>query len=387
MFNSFNKVSKFTAQGDRIMDFMNTIRNSSIVCRWLGCKKNIYYGQAYTKDLKLIYSIANDYNITIAETSRKGLLHTLSKYKKRYGIVIGAIICFILWGVLSNIVVTITIKGNNTINDETILSCLEDCGLTKGAYIPNVDFKSCEYALRLNIDNVGWASVRHDKGRVVVSIDETENPPDMLHDNNPCNLVSKVSARIVSVRVLNGQLMTPIGNGVTEGELLISGIVKNDKDMVRYVHAMGEVIGEYDKTITLTQPLIENVVYNTGEVKTYKELDLFNFRIPLYIGSKDVSNAHVDSNLEYFNMFGNNIPIGLFTTTTEKYSTIQKNYSEDEAKSILNSRRKTYEQNFLKDTDIIDVKETFSVDKESVTLTLTYTLQGDICQQKDIFIR
>lgn len=387
MFNKINRVSRFTAQGDRIVDFMNKIRNSSIVCSWLGCKKDIYYGQAYTKDLDFLYSVAKDLNIELKETSRKGLFNTFSKYKKRYGLMIGAVFCLSIWVILSNIVVNITIEGNDTINETVILSCLDEMGLSKGAYIPNIDFKSCEYGLRLNVDNIAWASIRHNKGRIVVSIDEMVNYHEMLQDNNPCNLVSKVSARVVSVRVLNGQLMTPIGNGVTDGELLISGIVKNNKEVVRYVHAMGEVIGEYEDTVTLTQPLTEERLSTTGNISDYKDLQLFGLNIPLYIGSKDVSNSYVKSNTEYFKLFGNNIPIGLTTTTTEKYKSTQKTYTEEEAKQILKSRRQTYEDNFLKDVDIIDVKENFSVIDGKISLTLNYTLQGNICEVSDLFIR
>jgi similar to stage IV sporulation protein len=288
--------------------------------------------------------------------------------------------------VLSNVVVTITIEGNETISESKILSCLESNGLSKGAYIPNVDFKTCEYALRISLDNVAWASIRHNKGRIVVSIDETVDVPEMLKDNNPCNLVSTVSARIVSVRVLNGQLMTPIGNGVTKGQLLISGIVKNDKELVRYVHAMGEVIGEYKQSITLTQPLTETAVAKDSNTKIYKELDIFNLKIPLYVGLKDTNNSYVSSNTEYFTLFGNTIPIGIVTNKVSKYVSVQQDYSEDEAKAILNTRRKTYEINFLDDVEIIDVQENFSVDDDKVTLTLDYTLQGNICTQQDIFI-
>jgi similar to stage IV sporulation protein len=325
--------------------------------------------------------------ITLIETSRKGLLNTLSKYRKRYGIVIGGVACLALWWVLSNVVVTITIEGNETISDSKILSCLEDNGLSKGVYIPNVDFKTCEYALRLKLDNVAWASIRHNKGRVVVSIDETVNTPEMLKDNNPCNLVSTVSASIVSVRVLNGQLMTPIGNGVTKGQLLISGIVKNDKEIVRYVHAMGEVIGEYKQSITLTQPLTETVVTKEDTPKTYRELDIFNLKVPLYVGLKDTSSAYVSANTEYFTLFGNTIPIGIVTSKVSKYVSVQRSYSEDEAKAILNTRRKTYEVNFLNDVDIMDVQESFSTDDGKVSLTLEYTLQGNICEQMDIFVK
>lgn len=387
MFNKINSVSKFTAKGDKIIEFINTIRNSSIVCSWLGCKKDIYYGKVYTKHLEVLKSIAKDLDIELKETSRKGLFNTLSNYKKRYGIFIGIVFCIALWIVLSNVVVTINIEGNETISDDLILSCLDEAGLSKGTYIPNIDFKSCEYALRLNLEDVAWASIRHDKGRVLVRIDEMVNHTEMLKDNKPCNIVSKVSARIVSVRVLNGQLMTPIGNGVTSGELLISGVIKNDKEMVRYVHAMGEVIGEYKETITLTQSLNEVVTSTSEEVKTYKELDLFNLNIPLYIGKKDISNAYVKSNTEYFELFGNKIPIGIVTTTSEKYISNDVIYSVEEAEAILNSRRKTYEINFLKDVTIIDVKENFTTTDDKVSLTLEYTLQGDICETQSLFIR
>ena len=387
MFNKFNSVSKFVVSGKRVLEYINAIRDSSIVCSWLGCKKDLYYGRVYTKDIPYLKQLAQDMEVEFLEKSRRGLFHFLGKYKKRYGIYIGVVIALTIWTILSNVVVTITIEGNENVSDSAILSCLQDMGLKKGAYIKDIDFKSCEYALRLNLDDIAWASIRHSRGRLVVSVNETVNKPTMLQQNIPCNLVSTKSARIVSVKVLNGQLMEVIGNGVKSGDLLISGIVKNEKEVVRYVHAMGEVIGEYQESITLTQPLNDSYVTTSNSTNTYKELELFNLSIPLYIGSKDIQSSYTTTSTEYAKLFGNTIPIGIKTIQANQYITVNKIYSKEEAKAILQDRKCTYEKNLLSNVTIVDCKQQYTINKDSVTLKLQYLVQGDICQQRDIFLR
>lgn len=387
MFNKFNSVSKFTAEGIHIIDFMNAIRQSDIICSWLGSKKDVYLGQAYTRDMKTIRNIAQELNISIEEKSKKGFFHTLKKYRKRYGIFVGILICLTIWIVLSNVIVTIEIKGNKNVSDEVILSSLESVGIKKGAYIPNLNFKDGEYQLKLSNENIAWCSIQNTNGRLLVRIDEMVTSPEMLHDNIPCNLVAKTGATIISFSVLNGQLMTPIGNGVTENEVLISGIFKNDKETVRYVHAMGTVIGEYQEDISLSQSLTEDVVTTSNDIKIYKDLDLFGLKIPLHVGKKDTLNSCVNTSIEYLKMFGNNIPVGIVTTESKKYITNTITYSEEDAKKILQSRKDTFEKNFLKGIKIIKVDENYTISEEKVTLDLKYTLQGDICKEVPIFIR
>ncbi len=385
MFNKFNSVSKFTAEGVRIMEFMNDLRQSDVVCTWLGSKNGIYFGKVYTKDMKTLHTMANSLNVTIEEKTKHGLLNVFKRYRKRYGILIGIVVCLVLWFIFSTTIVTIEIKGNQTVSDDAILSTLESVGIKRGAYLPNLNLKDGEYRLRLQNENIAWCSIRNNFGRVLVRIDETVSPPEMLHDNTPCNLVAKTGATIVSFSVLNGQLMTPIGNGVAQGEVLISGVSKNDKGLVRYVHAMGSVIGEYEESITLSQALTENIT-TTGDVTTYEDLEILGLKIPLYVGKKDTLNCRTDSQVQYFKLFGNNIPIGIVTTQSTHYSTIIKNYSVDDAKQELNSRRETFEQNFLNSVEIVNVEENYTITDESVTLSLNYTLRGNICEEQTIFI-
>jgi similar to stage IV sporulation protein len=150
---------------------------------------------------------------------------------------------------------------------------------------------------------------------------------------------------------------------------------------------MGEVIGEYKQTITLQQPLEESLTVKSDSSHTYTDFELFNWSIPLYVGAKDTSNAYVTTNTEYFTLFGNSIPMGLTTTTAQAYTTTTKTYSEDQAKNILEERRATYEQNFLKGVEILNVEEVFATTDSSVSLTLEYTLQGNICETRDLFLR
>jgi similar to stage IV sporulation protein len=367
------------------MEFMNDLRQSDVVCTWLGSKNGIYFGKVYTKDMKTLHTMANSLNVTIEEKTKHGLLNVFKRYRKRYGILIGIVVCLVLWFIFSTTIVTIEIKGNQTVSDDAILSTLESVGIKRGAYLPNLNLKDGEYRLRLQNENIAWCSIRNNFGRVLVRIDETVSPPEMLHDNTPCNLVAKTGATIVSFSVLNGQLMTPIGNGVAQGEVLISGVSKNDKGLVRYVHAMGSVIGEYEESITLSQALTENIT-TTGEVTTYEDLEILGLKIPLYVGKKDTLNCRIDSQVQYFKLFGNNIPIGIVTTQSTHYSTIIKNYSVDDAKQELNSRRETFEQNFLNSVEIVNVEENYTITDESVTLNLNYTLRGNICEEQTIFI-
>ena len=63
MFNKFNSVSKFVVSGKRVLEYINAIRDSSIVCSWLGCKKDLYYGRVHTKDIPYLKQLAQDMEV------------------------------------------------------------------------------------------------------------------------------------------------------------------------------------------------------------------------------------------------------------------------------------------------------------------------------------
>jgi similar to stage IV sporulation protein len=230
--------------------------------------------------------------------------------------------------------------------------------------------------------------VRNTGCRVIVEVNERTKIPEMVSTTRPCNVVSTKDAQIVGLKVYMGMLVPMLGDGVRKGDLLISGVVEGSHQNTYYVHAMGDIIGRYEEKVSFSQNMTDNImVYDDEIIK--KSISVFGFRIPLYI------NKSIDSEYEYAEQINNfkllklTLPVGIVISEYNPYTVESVSYTEEEAEELLNEKVKRYEQNFLSDDSvkIIDNKIQTSIKDNVMTITVTYTLEGNIGETQEILAK
>ena len=190
MLKNIRGIIDFKVSGENVYKFINGIRDKHIVCTSQQCREGCFYGQIYRRDEKKAEDIADETGVNIEFTDRHGFRFKATRYRFRFGIILGIIITFGFVFYCSNIVVSIEVCGNNEITREQVISALADIGIYKGRFIPDINFHSCEQKLRLSIPDIAWTGIRHTGSRIVVDVTEVTAPPEMILDDVPCNIVS-----------------------------------------------------------------------------------------------------------------------------------------------------------------------------------------------------
>ena len=388
MFDNIRGVIAFKGEGISADTFINDIRDNRIVCYQLKIIKGCIYGKIYRRDYKLLKKLAEKNGISLSVIKTKGLVFKIIPYKRRYGFIAGFLISIFIIILLSNTVIKIEIQGNKDISTEQILAILNEYGVCEGKFIPSLDYQSIERRILISDKRIAWIGIRNIGGRVAVEVDEMVKSPLIIPQNVPCNIVSSKNAQIISAKVFSGKLMVKAGDGVREGQLLISGAVTDKRGKSVALHSYGEIIGQYTEKQSFSQPFSEEIYVKTGNEITKSQLKFFGLRIPLYL-KNDTGNleCEYEESISYISFFSMNLPIGIVHQKYRPFTKSLVDYSEAEAETLINNKIAVFEENFLKNKTIISKEIQKTTDEEELKFTVLYTLQGTIGEEKEFLLK
>lgn len=378
---------RINAKGKQLNRFINAIHQHRIDCRGQFCRGEVFHCDIYRRDLKELQDIAKNCGIELKTAEYDSLSARLFRYRRRLGLLIGILLAFTAALYFSQVVVTIEIEGNSVVSDEVILSALEELDIKAGTPVCKINIPYCENKLRLMIDDVAWAGIRHTGSRLVVQVTEVEHVPEMLLDRVPCNIVASRNAEISSVLVRSGQLKHIVGDYVPKGTILISGVDETDNGRTFVHHAMGDIRGIYEENVSFSAPFHAEEALPTGRTDTQRTMRLFSLDIPLYFGKSNYSSPS-ETKEKNAVIFGHELPLGIKTRTVSETAVTEKDYTEEELTEKLMERVYLYENNFLGNgTKILSRDITTETNGDALTLRAAYRLEGNICEQRDIFIK
>ena len=177
---------RITAKGKNLYRFINMIHCGRIMCFEQFCRNDTFFAEIYRHDLAKVMPIAEECGIELEHRELPTLSSKLLKYRRRIGLLIGAVFAVFIIAYFSNVVVTIEIQGNNTVCDEDILAVLDELGIRSGAHIRDLDLRYCENELRVRVKGVSWAAIRRTGNRIVVDVTEVVPAPEAPKRNVPC---------------------------------------------------------------------------------------------------------------------------------------------------------------------------------------------------------
>ncbi|MBD5159998.1 MAG: sporulation protein YqfD [Ruminococcus sp.] len=388
MKNQIKGCVRINASGKNLYKFINALHDSDVDCFGQYCRNDVFYAEIYRRDLKEVQEIAENLNIEMTSFEYDTISSTVIRHKKRFGIIAGIIFVTAISLYFSGIIMTIEIQGNSKVSDSTIITALEQLNIKQGTPIKDINFPYCENELRLMIDDVAWAGMHITGNRVVVEVTEIVEKPEMINDRIPCNVVSSQDAYITYTSIYDGQLMHKVGDYVPRGTMLINGVTKDETGHVNLHHAMGKITGTYEETVTFEGNYKIRQYNPTGETFSQKTLKLFSFEIPVSFGKNKFENFTTEENEKYLKVLGKTIPVGIVRNRFTETELSETTYTEEELSAKIMEKIYLYEKNFL-DDDIKILERDIKTEKkeESIEYIVTYKLEGDICEQKEILIK
>lgn len=219
-------------------------------------------------------------------TSRHGLPFLLHRYRKRKLAVLGVVILLVLLWYTSSHVMGITIYGNTRIDTETVKSQLAEFGLRPGEPLKDINQKLIQNQMISALDDIAWIGINRSGSRVYVEVVERIDPEKRIDAGSPCDLVAEKDGVIEKLEIRGGQTMVKVGEGVREGDVLVSGIVDNSAVGFRYVHSFGDVYAATRYKKSREYPLEYQEKTYTGSQKSRYGLQVLNWNLNLFLNGR-----------------------------------------------------------------------------------------------------
>ena len=233
------------------------------------------------KDLRKVAKIAKQSKCKLKILNKKGIPFLFNRYKKRKIFFTFLIIVVILLGISSNFVWNIEIVNENNESIENIYKDITDCGLTIGKLKSQINTKEIINKIRLNRDDIAWLGIELKGTNAIVKVVKSTSKPDIIDDNDYCNIVSDKQGVITKINAQNGTISAKVGDTVNIGTVLINGWMEGKYTGIRYVHARGDIEAKvwYTKSKKIQYNTTERI--ETGNVENKYKIKINNFEINL----------------------------------------------------------------------------------------------------------
>lgn len=287
------------------------------------------------RDFKRIKKVAKKTKCRVKIQKKRGIPFILHKYKKRKIFAIFFILLIITVIALSNFVWNIEVIGNNKISAEEIIKDLADDNFKVGTSKTNLNTKNIIDKIRLKRSDLAWMGIEIKGTNAVVKIVEADLKPDIIKEEEYCNIVATNDAMIVKINAQNGTAVVKEGDIVTKGTVLIQGWLEGQFTGIRYVHANGEVQAKVWYSQKVSVPLKQIKKIKTGKEENKYSVKINNFEINLPKGVPKFQNYDTIETSKKLKLFSDfYLPIEINQKIYQEYEEQEVTYSIDEAKEL-----------------------------------------------------
>ncbi len=346
----------------------------------------LYYGCVHVSAYRKMSRHARRCGVHLQVEKRKGLRFFTNKYRKRLGLLLGAFFLVAILLILSNFIWTIEVVGNEELSQDEVLEMVESYGVKRGAYRPSLDLRWIEQEILLNEERLSWIGINAAGSKVVIDVKERVRSPEILDTNSPANIVASHEGQIVHAEVYAGQRLVKEGDWVHEGNLLVSGIMEDNKGNIYYRNSRALIIAQYEDEVTVSLPFTQQVKEYTGKTVRRNYLEVFGVKLPLFIAWPMKGEYEHQQETEELRVFGIPTQLWLDQHTYKELTTVTRTFTEEEVRLQLLSQLEDYEQGELAQAKVVSREIEEEKDGESLTFHVKYTLQEDIAQRVPIEI-
>lgn len=332
--------------------------------------------------------IFTKYGIEFKATRDMGLQYLLERYRKRFGILVGAILFALIIFASEQFVWDVNVAGNGSISSAEIEGRLSSLGCKVGSYIPKIDIYKLQNEYLLTHSDTAWIAVNLHGTVANVEIREIENPERAVDESVPYNLVAREDGIVSYMEILRGRPVAEVDNLVRKGELLASGI-EDGKHGFMLVHARGKVLAEVKRKIRIEVPLEETVKKQTGRVYREKYLNIFAFSFK-FSKNGGIFPEEYDTieSTRKLNAFGAvELPIAVKTREFHEIAPVTAVYTPDEARAEAYRRLRTQTELHLKEGELIGRKIDAGLIDGVYVIECELTLLADIAEKQPIYTK
>ena len=332
-------------------------------------------------NFKKIKKIAQKTKCRLHIKNKKGLPFILNKYKKRKIFAITLLVIAILIFGLTRFVWNIEIDADGEIDESEILELLKEEGIHEGILISKIDIDKVINKIMLERDDISWLGIKTSGTNVIVSIVMATEKPDIIDEDEICNIVSDKNAVIDTIVVQNGTARVSVGDTVGVGDLLVEGVMEGEYTENRYVHATADItaIVYYEKEETME--LIQENYINTGNEENKYSVNINNFKINFNKPLPNFENYDTIETCKKLKLFSNfYIPVEIVKTTYIEKELEYQEYTIEELSNKLQIKLKQelLDENDISEDDIVEITPIITENENSVTVKMICSVSEEI---------
>ena len=287
------------------------------------------------RDFKKIKEIAKKTKCRVKIKTKKGIPFLLHRYKKRKIFALFFLLVLITILALSNFIWNIEITGNETIPKEEIQQILEKHHFSIGSCKIGLQTKNIVEQIRLERDDIAWVGIEVKGTNAIVKVVEADLKPEIIPEQEYCNLIATKEGMIVKVTAQNGTPLVKEGDLVTKSSVLVGGWLEGRYTGMRYVHANGEVQAKVWYSQKVEVPLKQVKKLKTGNEENKYSVKINNFEINLSKGVSKFQNYDTIETSKKLKLFSNfYLPIEITKKNYQEYQEQEITYTVEEAKQI-----------------------------------------------------
>ena len=375
-------------EGYYIEQFINICNNKQIDL-WNIKKENSIkvYASVCITDFKKLKQICKKTKCKIKIQSKKGLPFIIKKYKKRKFFFIFLLLIILTIIILSNFIWNIEIESDADIPKEEILELAQSEGLEIGKRKGAIDTKAVINKIRLERDDISWVGIEIDGTNATIKLVKADEKPEIINDDEYCNIVADKNAMILKVSAQNGTPLVKERDIVTNGDVIVAGWMEGKYTGKQYVHAQAEIQAKVWYTTTEKVYLQETKKVETGEAKSSYSVKINNFQINLPKSLPKFQKYDTIEENKKLKLFSNfYLPFELVKYTYKEYKEEQVVHSIEEAKQIGIDRAKESLQEKIDGKEILDKQVKVRTEKDYIEVEVTYEVKENIgIKEKIVF--
>ena len=381
IFNYIIGYIRISIEGYYIERFINICGNEKITIWNLKRNKNVKLElNIGIKDLKKVAKIAKQTKCKIKIIKKKGLPFLFNRYRKRKLFFVFLLVIIIGLGISSNFVWNIQIVEEDKESIENLYQDVVESGLEIGKMKSKINTKDIINKVRLKRNDIAWMGIELKGTNAIVKVVKATAKPEIVDDNEYCNIVSDKQGIITKINAQNGTIAVKVGDTVNVGTTLINGWMEGKYTGLRYVHAKGEIQAKVWHTKN------KKILYNatekteTGNIENKYQIKINNFEINL---SKRLSKFKIYDTIvleNKFKIFSDfYLPISLVKITNKEIKEEQKNYNAEQAKDLGIEQLQKELDNEIEDKSKVVNKIINTYEKEDgIEVYVTYEVLEDI---------
>lgn len=373
-------------EGYYIERFIN-ICNSRQIFLWNIRKDNsiTLYASIEAKRFKDLKDICKRTKCKVKIKNKKGFPFTVKKYKKRKVFLILLLIIILAIIALSRFIWNIDVEGNVDISKEEIMQLAEDHGLAIGASKGKIDTKEIINNIRLERDDIAWVGIDIKGTNAIIKIVEADEKPEIVNEDEYCNIVADKDAIITKVSAQNGTPLVKEGDVVTKGDIIIAGWLEGKYTGRQYVHSQGEVQARVWYTTTEKIALKETKKIETGNIENKYSVKINNFQINLHKSIPKFQKYDTIEENKKLRLFSNfYLPLELVKYTYKEYEEVVVVHSFEEAKQMgIDRAAETLKEN-IEGKKVLDKQVQVKAEAEYIEVQVTYEVEENIGMEEKI---